>query len=450
MTQPPPEPGAPVPDGSPPGAPAPGSPAYPKPPGGHSGESTSESHRVGTTFPCAACGAQVRFTPGTSELTCPYCGARQAVPVDEHVVLEEHDYVAWRESPHKPTGVVAQHVLVCARCGASVDSADLALLCPFCSAPIIAEIDPHEQVIPEGVVPFGLTKTQAVESMRTWTSSRWFAPSGLKKVSTAEKINGTYVPHWTYDADTATRYAGMRGEFYYVSESYTDAQGRQQTRMVQRTRWWPASGQVLRFFDDVLVPASTQLPSDTLQKLEPWTLQRAQPFRADYLSGFQALRYNVQPENGLTIAQGRMRPIIEGDCRADIGGDVQQLTSVSTSYADITFKLMLLPLWVASYLYAGKPYTVYVNAFDGHVVGERPYSIPKIVAAVIATVVLLAAVAFGYQYLDRPSSPTSPSPQVTRATPALPTSARPLTPSSVPSANPPLDPSGSLPPTWVR
>ena len=422
----------------------------------------ASDRRVATTFPCAACGAQVRFEPGTQELTCPYCGIRQAVPVDEFDVIDEHDYVAWRDSPDKPTGVVADHVMACPRCGASVDSPDLSLLCPFCSAPIVAEIDPREQVIPEGVVPFGLTKNQAVESMRKWTSSRWFAPGGLKKVTTAERIHGTYVPHWTYDANTRTQYSGMRGEHYYDTETYTDNEGRTQTRTVQRTRWWPASGQVGRFFDDVLVPASTHLPPATLHKLEPWTLEKAAPFRQDYLSGFQALRYDVQPENGLESAKDRMRPIIESDCRADIGGDVQRLTSVSTAYSDVTFKLMLLPLWVAAYLYAGKPYTVYVNAFTGHVVGERPYSIPKIVAAVVAAIVLAVLAFFGYRHFNEGGSPAPTSP--TRTAPAYPTRTTPAAPTTQPrqgtspatgGVSPTGLPTGSpapgnLPTTWVR
>ena len=55
------------------------------------------------------------------------------------------------------------------------------------------------------------------------------------------------------------------------------------------------------------------------------------------------------------------------------------------------FKLMLLPLWIASYLYAGKTYQVLINANTGEVIGDRPYSKIKIALAVIAAIIVIAA-----------------------------------------------------------
>ncbi|MCB1255383.1 MAG: hypothetical protein KDB39_19570 [Austwickia sp.] len=380
--------------------------------------------QAASTFPCRSCGAQVRYLPGTMSLKCPYCGAEQAVPQSAAAgggdgSIDEHDYQEWLSSPTKPTGLTGPHVVACPRCAATVSTADQSLACPFCSAPIVVAVDPAEQIVPEGIVPFTLSNTQATEAMRRWTGSRWFAPNGLKKVTTAERINGTYVPHWTYDAQTQTHYTGMRGDHYYTTESYTDSEGRRQTRTVQHTRWWPASGTVSRGFDDVLVIGSTRLAPDEVTKLEPWTLAGAQPFQPAFLSGYTTLRYDVEPEAGLGVAKDRMRGVIDGDVRADIGGDVQQVHDMDTRYWGLTFKLMLLPVWVAGYLYAGRTYTVYINAHDGHVVGERPYSVPKIVAAVIAGLLLLAALAFGYQRSqqgDTPGYAPTPAPASAPAT----------------------------------
>lgn len=393
MTQPPDRAGAAPAPGVPAHGPAPGVPAAPP--------ASARPQQSAATFPCRSCGAQVRYLPGTMSLKCPYCGAEQEVPhADDPSYdgsIDEHDYEEWLSSPAKPTGVTGPHVVACPRCAASVTTDDISLACPFCSAPIVVAVDPAEQIVPEGVVPFTLTNAQATDAMRRWTGSRWFAPNGLKKVSAAERINGTYVPHWTYDASTQTHYTGMRGDHYYTTETYTDGQGRTQTRTVQHTRWWPASGTVGRDFDDVLVIGSTRLAPGEVSKLEPWSLAGAEPFRQGFLSGYTTLRYDVEPEAGLGVAKDRMRGVIEGDVRADIGGDVQQVHDMDTRYWGLTFKLMLLPVWVAGYLYAGKTYTVYINAHDGHVVGERPYSVPKIVAAVIAALIVLGLVAFFYQ-----------------------------------------------------
>ena len=87
-----------------------------------------------------------------------------------------------------------------------------------------------------------------------------------------------------------------------------------------------------------------------------------------------------------------MAKVIERDCRNDIGGDEQRLYNVSTSYADIMYKLVLLPVWVVAYLYGGKTWQVLVNGRTGEVIGSRPYSKLKIAAAVLAALIVIAAV----------------------------------------------------------
>ena len=88
-------------------------------------------------------------------------------------------------------------------------------------------------------------------------------------------------------------------------------------------------------------------------------------YQPEYLSGYSALRYDVEPERGLAVAQQEMATVIERDCRSDIGGDEQRLHNVSTSYADIMYKLVLLPVWVVAYLYGGKTWQVLVNGRTG-------------------------------------------------------------------------------------
>jgi DNA-directed RNA polymerase subunit RPC12/RpoP len=347
------------------------------------------------TFPCGRCGARLEYAPGTTALRCPYCGHEQAVAAGDDAVVEEHDYVAWQSSPVKATAHVGRHVLRCRQCAATTETDDLSTSCPFCGAPIVAEVDLAEQIAPEGVVPFGLDRDAAQTAIRTWVGSRWFAPNRLRKVGTAESLKGTYLPHWTFDASTTTRYSGLRGEHYWESQTYTEmVDGRPQTRtrQVMKTRWYPASGVVGRAFDDVVVVATRRLAPERLADLSPWLLEDAVAYQPEYLSGYQTLRYDVEPDEGLEEAKQQMRSVIRDDCRADIGGDEQQVHSMDTRYADLMFKLMLLPVWLAAYLYAGRSWQVYVNAHTGNVVGERPYSVVKIAFAVLAALVVVGIV----------------------------------------------------------
>ena len=161
-------------------------------------------------------------------------------------------------------------------------------------------------------------------------------------------------------------------------------------------RWTPVAGRVARSFDDVLVPASSQVAERDLERLGPWPLERAVPFRPEYLAGFSAARYEVEPPAGLDRAKQKMAPVIRNDVERDIGGDERRVGSVRTAYAHVMFKLVLLPLWIATYVYAGKQWQVMVNANTGQVIGRRPYSAGKITLAVIAVLLVVAALVYWY------------------------------------------------------
>ncbi|WP_433302128.1 hypothetical protein ACQP2F_08150 [Actinoplanes sp. CA-030573] len=341
-------------------------------------------------YPCANCGANIEFAPGTDVLKCPYCGAEtKLAPTGRHI--REHSYASFAGLPRKPIATLAPHVFTCKGCGAVTQSDRISDRCQFCGAPLVADVSPGDQVVPEAVLPFAIDRSALRTALKEWTSSRWFAPNGLKKVTAAESSHSTYLPHWTYDARTVSQYRGERGDHYWVTETYTE-NGETKTRQVQRTRWRSASGVVARDFDDVLIAGTTKVAPKHLDKLEPWPLLDAEPYRPEYLAGHETLRYDVEPESALETAKSRMAPAIDRDCRADIGGDEQRVHQVSTQYNDLTFKLMLLPVWIACYLHAGKTYNILVNARTGEVAGERPYSAWKIAAAVIAALVLVTAV----------------------------------------------------------
>jgi DNA-directed RNA polymerase subunit RPC12/RpoP len=345
-------------------------------------------------YPCGGCGARLEFTPGSTVLTCPYCGFSEQVAEAQRPV-REHSYDDLAALPRKPVSTLAAHVFVCGRCGAQTSSDALSESCQFCGAPMTAEINPADQIVPEAVLPFEVDRAGVRSALQAWVKSRWFAPSRLKKVTEAESVKGTYLPHWTFDSRTVSHYRGQRGEYYWETETVTrtvDGKTETTTQQVRKTRWYPVSGTVARDFDDVLVPGTGQVDNQRLDGLAPWPLERATAFQPAFLAGFQTLRYDVEPEAGLQEAKRRMAKVIEEDCERDIGGDEQRVTSVHTRYSDITYKLMLLPVWIACYLYAGKTYQVLVNGRTGKVVGERPYSKLKIAAAILAAVVALIVI----------------------------------------------------------
>ena len=104
----------------------------------------------------------------------------------------------------------------------------------------------------------------------------------------------------------------------------------------------------------------------------------------------------MDPADGFAMAADVMDPQIRQAIRHDIGGDHQRIHSVNTRHDDVTFKHILLPVWLSAYRYRDRVYRFLVNARTGEVQGERPWSWIKIAAAAVAAATIVGAVAFGF------------------------------------------------------
>jgi hypothetical protein len=214
------------------------------------------------------------------------------------------------------------------------------------------------------------------------------------------------------------------------------------TRTVTRTRWYSVSGQVQHFFDDVLVCGSESLTDGEVARLTPWDLERLEEFKPEFLSGFKTERYAVGLEEGFVRARAIMDAEIRGLCEQDIGGDHQRLETVRTQHVGVTFKHLLLPVWVGAYRYRDEPYRVLVNARTGKVFGRRPYSWVKI-TLLVAAIVLLVVVLFGclgllsgggflgIRSMGERSLPRTAHPAAARVAPVRQPSKRPVVPSGI-------------------
>jgi DNA-directed RNA polymerase subunit RPC12/RpoP len=378
-----------VPPPPPPGPSAAATPDSPETPG-----TPEETHR----FPCEQCGADYRYDPGAGHLTCDHCGHSEPISAGPWAggTLRELDFDAGLARDLPESEMEETRVSSCPNCAAQVefDAQTHATECPFCATPVVTDTGRNRHIKPKGVLPFACAEREAHKAMADWLGNLWFAPNGLKEYARkGRRMQGIYVPYWTFDAQTRSRYSGQRGTVYYVTETVT-LDGKQQQRQVAKVRWRPVAGRVARFFDDVLVLASRSLPKRYTDALEPWDLSALEPYQPQYLAGFRAEAYQVELKEGFTEARAHMDRVIERDVRFDIGGDRQRISMIDTDLSDVTFKHVLLPVWLAAYKYRGKTYRFVVNGQSGRVQGERPWSAWKIAVAVALGAV--AAAAIGY------------------------------------------------------
>jgi len=355
----------------------------------------------GKKFPCRACGAHLEFNPTAQALTCPYCRHQEKIPQSAGEVVERsyEDYLkASRAGLHVSTG--AELEVKCHACGAVImmQANIVTQDCPFCGVHLQSKPHATEPFIePSAILPFKIDQAGAKAAFKNWIRGLWFAPNALTQIAELNKLVGMYTPFWTFDAMTLTFYQGQRGTHYWVTEGCTvNVNGRNEhrTRRVQHTRWQSASGSVRHWFDDVTVLASRGMPAEYAQDLDPWDLKALTNFQAEYLSGFRTERYQVGMEEGFGGAKQLMQPTLHALICRDIGGDAQRVESASTQYSGITFKHILLPIWISAYRYGGQLHRVLINARTGEAQGSRPYSPWKIAGAVV-----LALMVFGLYVL---------------------------------------------------
>ncbi len=368
-------------------------------------------------FPCKSCGANLIFCADVDALKCSYCGAVNQVTPPPLPIRELNLQNALQKIESKPWNIEEKRAFKCPSCAASfkMDGYIRSTKCPYCNTPIVTNADIFMPLAPKSLLPFDINQKEAKELFKKWVGSLWLAPSSLKRIyDTDSTLKGIYLPYWTYDSKTHTQYMGRRGIVYYdrvTRRVYIDGREELVEDVVERIEWTPVSGEVYDDFDDVLIGATKTIPRKLADALEPWDLENLLPFDPRYLSGFESETYQVALDEGFDYAKEVMRYQIQNHVRHDIGGDRQVIEDMRVYHHDSTFKYILLPIWTAHFEHSGKSYRFAINARNGKIVGERPYSKLKIFFLVLA-ILAVAGTIFYFGSQDQVGISTMPHIQV--------------------------------------
>ncbi|MBL9139866.1 MAG: zinc ribbon domain-containing protein [Verrucomicrobiales bacterium] len=355
-------------------------------------------------FACPACGADARWEPSKQALVCPYCSTVSPAKLSaDGTLIEESDLVsALRQLTPEQRGWKAVTKSVrCQNCNAiSVfDPKRVAQRCDFCGSPAIVPFEEQQAPIrPASLLPFKIPENQVRDSMRRWYATRWFAPNKLKSRAITDTVHGVYLPYWTFDAQVHADWTAESGYYYYVTETYRDAQGKTQTRQVRKVRWVPSSGDLDHFFDDELVSASKGVRGDLLAKIEPFpTTTELKPYDPGYVAGWVVEQYQLDLVAAAQHSRSVMDAKVRNLCASQVPGDTHRNLRVAADYSGQTFKHILVPVWLLTYDYGRKSYQVVANGCSGAIAGDRPYSWIKITLAVLAALILIGIIVVAAQ-----------------------------------------------------
>jgi hypothetical protein len=322
-------------------------------------------------FLCSQCGGRMAFQIQRGMLTCEYCGHEELVDSDPsggpiadlaETVLE---FVMPTSSGHR--WAESQQRLTCELCGAVtiMPPEEKTASCPFCgSNQMIVFTEAAEIIDPQVIAIMKVDRQQAAVQVRQWLGSGWFIPDDLVDTIQHLSLLPGYYSCWTYDGTIEVRW---NCEVNEGSGKYD--------------RWVPRSGVETRFFDDVLVPGVHSIPPRDLDNVGPFDLKAVQSFEPEYVAGWPTLIYNRSLSDASLLARETVTRRIRNQLYHLIepGREKRNLRTGTGSWSGMTFKHILLPMWVGNYRYRNKPYRLLVNGQTGKVAGDKPSDRVKVV-----------------------------------------------------------------------
>ena len=338
---------------------------------------------------CPQCGGTMDFDPALGKLHCPFCEYAEEIPpeaastgLDKAVEL---DFASAEQTGNCDWGV-EQKTVTCKNCGATsvYDALDVANECPYCGSNQVMEAAAVDTLAPGGVVPFKITKEKAGENFTRWLKKKWFCPSKAKKSAEADSFQGVYLPYWTFDTDTYTTYKAEYGK------DRTVRRGKEETTV---TDWYKTSGSYAEFIDDQLVCGSDRHDESILGAIEPFDTEDNKAYKPEYLAGFIAERYSTGLKDAWEIGkeciQKRLKSSISSKVRSEHNADHVRNVRMDTSYSNITYKYLMLPIWLSSFEYKGKIFQFMVNGQSGKVGGKSPISALRVLLAILLVLAII-------------------------------------------------------------
>lgn len=336
-------------------------------------------------LPCPSCGGKMRYSAEKQKIACQYCGYTEEIDKANDLIVEQPlDATIAMASSFVPENQ-GRKVFDCDNCGSKfmIESNEVAVDCTFCgSHNVNVEAFVHQYIQPSGIIPFKIAENQGLASFQKWLRQGIFHPNSLKRLAKVENLHGIYLPFFTYDANTIANWSGEAG-YHYTETQRVRVNGQMQTRTVTRTRWVPKSGTLRHFFDDVLVVASNGLKQKEITAVYPFLLDEAVNYDPKLLLGWEAEVYSLTLEEGAQVSEHMMDEELRHMASRALGGDTQRRLRVVSKKFDKTYKHIILPIWLATYVYKEKVYHFVVNGQTGKISGKKPLSWIKIAFAVL-------------------------------------------------------------------
>ncbi|MDO5154628.1 MAG: hypothetical protein Q4D51_01560 [Eubacteriales bacterium] len=266
----------------------------------------------------------------------------------------------------------------CTACGAElmINNVESSTFCAYCGQPTIVFSRVSKCRRPKYIIPFSVTKEQALKKIRDTLNKGFFVPQEIKDFK-VEMLRGIYVPFWLYDIDYKDRLV-VRG---------TVGSGKN-----SRTRYFYRKASCA--FERITIDASKRFNDESSQRLEPYRVQEAIPFQEGYLSGFYADCSDDDKIKMRNMALGRAKILFDAEVLKSISASNKNIIRSNPQYKMVETSYALLPAWFLVFRAENEHYTIMVNGQTGKLVGAVP-SDKKKEMTVFGVMAVIFAILFG-------------------------------------------------------
>ena len=348
------------------------------------------------SYKCPSCSAPLSFQPGHDKVTCEFCGTEFEVKAVEAMFEKEQERAAkaqaaqeakWKTedagSEWAAEEAEALRKFTCSQCGAEIvaDGNTMATECCYCGNPTMLPGRFDGMLKPDFVIPFKKTKEEAVAALMKFYEGKTLLPNAFTANNRVQDIQPMYVPFWLFDSDV-TASASFKAETVNVYDTSDET--------ITETSVYDCERGGTMHFDRIPVDGSEKMDDDYMESIEPFDYSEMVPFSAGYLTGYLADKYDVDADASAERADRRVNESAIGVLQDTVTGyDHVELKDSAVGKDEGKVTYAMVPVWILTTKYEGKPYTFMMNGQTGKMVGTLPYDSSKAmmypgVAALIA------------------------------------------------------------------
>ena len=351
-----------------------------------------------TNYQCPACTGPLHYSAKSGKLECDYCGSSFDVAEIEALYARKEAEAAAAKQAADAKAEAAQaakaeaaeaaaasggwdtsdlsrdwgaeadglRVYSCPSCGAELicDQSTAATACPYCGNPAIVPGQFSGALRPDYILPFRLSKDDAVQALRAHYKGKPFLPRSFTSANHIEQIQGVYVPFWLFDggAEGAASYRASNTNVFETGDYE-----------ITETRHYHVVRAGSLAFEKIPVDASSKMPDDHMDSIEPFDYAQLRPFSTAYLPGYLADKYDVTIDDSRDRADTRCRETLAQALRDTVtgyGACVTEREDIALRRGKVHYAL--LPVWMLSTKWRGQDFLFAMNGQTGKLVGDLP------------------------------------------------------------------------------